>query len=290
MLTSALLLRDLSTGRPYNLTPAGSVLLSSAAAGWPRDVIIERHALAPAERPEHAVIGTRMMVNLGQATRYGWHDDDRPQEGVMPIGSVHLQPDGAYNRPRWSAPLDVATFAFVPALFDRLLDGRPLPAGGVIQRRGVPDATAHAYTSAMLAELQAPTELLYAELLCVGLAVHVLRAHGRAEAPVPQGRLAAVAARRVIDRMREGLSNKVTIASLAVEAGLSDAHFARAFTATFGTPPHRVILRWRLERAQGLIAHCGFDLARAAVAAGFYDQAHLTNSMRRHMGTTPGRI
>ena len=78
------------------------------------------------------------------------------------------------------------------------------------------------------------------------------------------------------------------MAALAAEAGLSDAHFARAFRTTFGEPPHRLVLRWRLERAERLIARAGLAPAEAALAAGFHDQSHLTNTMRRHLGTTPG--
>lgn len=90
--------------------------------------------------------------------------------------------------------------------------------------------------------------------------------------------------------MHANLDKRLSIAALAREAGLSDAHFARAFRATFNEAPHRVILRWRLERAARLVTKRGCSLAEAATAAGFCDQAHFTNAMRRHFGESPGTL
>lgn len=294
MLTSAIRFLDLATGRPCDLAPAGAVLLSSAAAGWSREVVVERLRLPPAERSEHGILDHRLIVNLGPPVPFGWHQGDRARDGVFGTGAVHVQPHGAVNRPRWRDRLDVASFAFAPALFERLLDGRAPAAPEVLaERRNLPDPVAYECARRLTAELAAPTERLYGETLCLALAQHLLRAHGRAGSDAGArsgGRLSPARASRVLERMRAGLGGPLPVAELAAEAGLSEAHFARAFRATLGEPPHRLLLRWRLERAGRLISDRGVEPAEAALAAGFFDQAHLTHAMRRHRGTTPGAL
>jgi AraC-like DNA-binding protein len=84
------------------------------------------------------------------------------------------------------------------------------------------------------------------------------------------------------------LGDEVSVSALAQEVGLSEAHFARLFRATFGEPQTSAVLRWRLERAARLIRlRLKLGLADAAVAVGFYDQPHMTHAARRHFGTSP---
>jgi AraC family transcriptional regulator len=110
---------------------------------------------------------------------------------------------------------------------------------------------------------------------------------GTASSPSSKGRLPSIQARHVLDYVHANLDGRLSVSARANEAGLSDAYFARAFRAIFNEPPHRLILRWRLERATRLVRTQGVSLADAAIAAGFCDQAHFTNSMRRHFGMTP---
>jgi AraC family transcriptional regulator len=90
--------------------------------------------------------------------------------------------------------------------------------------------------------------------------------------------------------MQENLDGRLSVSALAHLAGLSEAHFARAFRATFNEPPHRLVLRWRMERAARLIRLEGLSLAEAAAASGFCDQSHFTNAVRRHYGKSPGSL
>ena len=68
----------------------------------------------------------------------------------------------------------------------------------------------------------------------------------------------------------------------------SPSQLVRSFTATFGIAPHRYVVGRRIDAARHLLLD-GVPLARAAVDAGFHDQAHMTRHFRRHVGVTPGR-
>lgn len=101
-----------------------------------------------------------------------------------------------------------------------------------------------------------------------------------AEAPVLDARLAAALARL---RSEAGLD----VAGLGQAVGLSPARLRALARSELGAP----LAQWRawfqLERAMSDLRD-GETLAAAAISAGFSDQAHLSRTMRRFLGITPG--
>jgi AraC family transcriptional regulator len=93
----------------------------------------------------------------------------------------------------------------------------------------------------------------------------------------------------VIEYLEARLADDVSVAELAVLAGLSAGHFSGLFRNTTGEPPHRYHLRLRVERARRLIER-GMNASDAALEVGFFDQSHLTRHMRRLLGTSPGEL
>ena len=65
-------------------------------------------------------------------------------------------------------------------------------------------------------------------------------------------------------------------------------HLVRAFTKAYGMPPHLYLTGRRVDLARRLLL-AGHRSADVAVAAGFYDQAHLIRTFRRTLGITPAR-
>lgn len=78
----------------------------------------------------------------------------------------------------------------------------------------------------------------------------------------------------------------LTVASLAREAGASPSNLRALAKNELGLPLSRWLLWRKLERATRAVA-AGADLAQAAVAGGFADQAHYSRTMRRMFGITP---
>ena len=85
------------------------------------------------------------------------------------------------------------------------------------------------------------------------------------------------------------LFEPVTLPAAAGAISAQPTQLARAFTATFGIPPHAYVLGRRLEAARDRIL-AGQPLADVAAEVGFHDQAHLTRRFKRFLGTTPGRF
>lgn len=284
---SAMRFLDLATGQPYTATPASAVQLSSLRAGWPREVLVECASLPPEERPLHGILDHRVIVNLGGPVRFGWQTG----EGVLGTDALCIQAHGTLNAPRWRDRLSMAAFALSPGYMDRLLEGRAPAAPDLLaERRCHADPVLSGLARRIVAALRTPAHAMEGEALCLALALHLLRAHAGRPVRLPRGRLDAAAARRVAERIAADPAGDLSVASLARTAGLSDAHFARLFRNTFGHPPHRYVLRWRVATAEALLREGVMSLPEVALAAGFCDQAHLTHAFRAATSRTPGAV
>lgn len=82
-------------------------------------------------------------------------------------------------------------------------------------------------------------------------------------------------------------AERVTLAALAAEAGLSPFHMVRVFRRAAGVPPHVYLDSVRIRHAQRLLA-AGTALAEVAYATGFSSQSHFTSRFRQIIGVTPG--
>jgi AraC family transcriptional regulator len=95
---------------------------------------------------------------------------------------------------------------------------------------------------------------------------------------------------RAIRFFEQRFAERVTMKEAAQVAGLSPDHFVEVFRSATGCTPHQYLIRCRLRHAHRLITSEGrlLSLAEIALAAGFFDQAHLTRHFRRAFGKSPG--
>jgi AraC-like DNA-binding protein len=93
--------------------------------------------------------------------------------------------------------------------------------------------------------------------------------------------------RRVTDYIDAHLDHDLTLARLGAVVCMSPYHFARLFQRTTGLPPHRFVVRVRLEHATTLLASTELSIARIAQAVGFRTPSHFSTVFRRIMGVTP---
>jgi AraC-like DNA-binding protein len=108
------------------------------------------------------------------------------------------------------------------------------------------------------------------------------------EAPdLSRGGLSPALKNRVCDFIEEHLGEKISLGALSAMAGLSPNHFARAFQQSVGVPPHRYLLRRRVEHVEQMLRETQLPLSQIAAAVGFADQSHLTRHFRRLTGMSP---
>jgi AraC-like DNA-binding protein len=112
---------------------------------------------------------------------------------------------------------------------------------------------------------------------------------GRSQAirPSPRAeRALAEAARRFLATM--DCADRATIEEVGRRLGVTRSHLSRAYTRTYGLPPHAWLLQRRLGHALKLMRQ-GVPLAEVAVGAGFVDQSHFTRRFKAVHGITPAQ-
>lgn len=98
--------------------------------------------------------------------------------------------------------------------------------------------------------------------------------------PAPAGEVAWVW------RRLHATHGNVPVGALAAEIGWSRRHLVDRFRTQVGLPPKTVARLLRFEELLRRLPER--DLAEAAAASGYYDQAHMNRDFREFAGTTPG--
>jgi AraC-like DNA-binding protein len=97
--------------------------------------------------------------------------------------------------------------------------------------------------------------------------------------------------RRVTEALRRieaAADERISIAGLALAAGMSAYHFLRTFRQVVGMTPHQYVLRTRLHRAALLLRRSSRPISAIALEAGFEDLSTFNRRFRRVMGVAPG--
>ncbi|MFK3740813.1 AraC family transcriptional regulator [Massilia sp. TN1-12] len=147
---------------------------------------------------------------------------------------------------------------------------------------------ATAFTMLTSTLLESPSDTLRAESLLGAFLANTLARHGERPQvlPAPPRDPGAAALLRVKDYIRAHFQRDLTIAELAGVAGLSRAHFTRAFGAAFHVAPHVYLNAVRIHHAQALIRR-GMPLADVALECGYADQSHFNRRFKGSVGVAP---
>lgn len=169
-----------------------------------------------------------------------------------------------------------------PTLVQDILGGRPLP----FHRESISrDPRLARATEAVFAALDAQPDVLARDDALYGLVATLAEV---CQACASRGRVDFAAALRAREYLEDHLDQAVTLDDLARCAGRDRWSLTRDFRAYFGTSPHRYLTLRRLDQVR-LQVRLGRGLAEAAVAAGFYDQSHMTKHFRQAFGMAPAR-
>jgi AraC family transcriptional regulator len=129
----------------------------------------------------------------------------------------------------------------------------------------------------------------YLEALGIVLAHELIRLNAgapRIEVPI-RGGLAAWQQRVITTYIEEHLAEQISLTTLARLVNLSPYHFCRAFSQSFGAPPHRYHSRHRIERAKTLLAQSASSVTEIGLAVGFRETSSFTTTFRKATGQTP---
>jgi AraC family transcriptional regulator len=131
---------------------------------------------------------------------------------------------------------------------------------------------------------------LATESAVVTLGVALLRAKERLErtpARASVKRACDWRVRRVMERMETEIGADVGLRDLAADVGLSPSHLSAVFVAVVGVPPHRWLLRRRVERAGDLLRRTRRSVTEIALSCGFSSSQHFATVFKAHEGCAP---
>ncbi len=95
----------------------------------------------------------------------------------------------------------------------------------------------------------------------------------------------AAAAKNYCDR---NVYEKLTVANVAREVGLSASHLGRLFTEEYGVTLYAYILGLKLETAKALLRGTSMQVGEVAHALCFTDEHYFSNVFKKKVGVTPG--
>lgn len=105
--------------------------------------------------------------------------------------------------------------------------------------------------------------------------------------PARRGGLCNRHARAVCAYIDSHITDRILVADLCALANLSESHFSRVFTRTFGKSPHAFVIRRRVELAAQYMLQTEAPLSDIALRCGFADQPSLCKHFRQIIGRTP---
>ncbi len=129
----------------------------------------------------------------------------------------------------------------------------------------------------------------YIRTLSAALAAHLARKYARdtGHRSTHPRHVVSPSLLSVQDYIEQHLDGRLTLPELAAVARLSVFAFVRSFKTATGVPPHRYILRKRVERAKVLLGDAALSIADVALRCGFGDQSAFTTTFRRLTRQTP---
>jgi len=134
-----------------------------------------------------------------------------------------------------------------------------------------------------------PCSRQYAQALSLVLVHELIRLERTASVAVRplRGGLPAWQQKRIVEFIEAHLAEEISLTVLAELADLSLFHFARAFTQSFGVPPHRYHMARRMDRARSLLQRPALSVTQIGVQIGFRETSSFTKAFRRFTGLTP---
>lgn len=260
------------------------------APGTPVDVASFRFPGLPTRRSLPPVDAHYVSFTLAGSILVERDLGRRVERAWFRPGRSLILPAFRENAWTWDGATDELHMYVSPAWLGEVATAAGASAPAPIDRFGFDDPLLRGLAAALLDERRhgGIGGALYRGALAETIALRLIRAHCRiAVLERTRAGLAPARLRRVRDLVEERLDDDISLDDLAAAAGLSRAHFARAFRRTTGQTPYAYLRERRLARAKDLLAGSTHRIAEIAAMTGFVSQSHLGRVFRNATGTTP---
>jgi AraC family transcriptional regulator len=276
---------DAEMARILNTTPFRMALDSSGAgiAHWKHEPL---HDVV--EPMSHHVV----MAYNGLTQRMQRRSGRSVASGTFRPGVVIIIPEGSSSRWDIPKPVDVVQLYLPHATLKRVADEAMTgTATDLLERTAHPDPiTSRLILSAAGAlEGHGALDTLFRHQLIDLLATRLLAAHTSSPTTVQptKGGLSPNVLLRAIERLRSDSDADVSLAALALDAGLSRSHFCRAFKESTGLSPHAWLRQYRLEQAMNMLRDTDTSIVSVAAELGYASQTAFAAAFNRLTGEAP---
>jgi AraC-like DNA-binding protein len=224
-------------------------------------------------------VWTLLIVDDG-AIRF---DLDRREHGVLRPSTTLLPPHVPHDgRPATAHGFRKRVLYLDTSVLDAEL------AGAAVDNPCVPDRELRNRIHQLHRALVHPEDAFEADSHLV-LILDRLRLHLRQHASPNAGKPSPGLAGQLRELLDARTSERFTLREAAEVLHAHPTHLVRAFTRTYGIPPHQYLTGRRIELARQLLL-AGQRPADVATTAGFHDQSHLSRHFKRHLGISPARF
>ena len=233
----------------------------------------------------------RIAVMLEPVDAHIWQHGHHVWGGTIAAERFRICPPSTASQ--WSrlSSCDIVNLFVPAALIDKLsiLCGTPLSlsASEFTLDRHVMELVRHMLNAEIMT---GPLRPQYCDGLMMTLLSYLLEHYCRPAVITQSSTLGGPRLRRVLEHMSKHLTAGISNRELATLCCMSEAHFSREFHLALGMPPHRYLMKLRLERARTMLLAGNHTVADIADACGFHDISHFSRIFSRHFGTSPARF
>jgi AraC family transcriptional regulator len=250
-------------------------------------------ALAGCEAPEHEHLDVQITIPFfNDVFTAKWHTAaGQTRHRTVRAGECCVIPSGQSHRFNWQGSAEIVNLYLEASWLEQLSDEANRGGGMYV-------AEDYCCQDPVLLQLGSALREAYgrpagpARLLVEGIAavvaVRLLRRATTGQAmPARKDKLSPRSLRRALDYINSHLEEDLSLHGIAAAADCSPFHFARAFKTATGLPPHRYVMRERIERAKRRLREGNDSICQICMECGFADQSHFTRLFRRETGMTP---